>query len=73
MGSNKTKDFWIAVGIRAGKTFFQSIVASMTGVIAITEMNIGHALIVAGTAALLSVFTSLATGLPEVGKDEEKE
>lgn len=71
MGSNKTKDFWIAVCRRAVNTFFQSIAASMTGVIAITEMNFGHALIVAGTAAFLSVVTSLATGLPEVNNDDK--
>lgn len=64
------KDFVKATAIRALKTFCQSILAMIPTAIMITDVNW---VVVLGTsllAAILSVCTSVVTGLPEV--DEVK-
>ena len=62
------KDFWIKALIRAVRTFAQSFV-SMIGVgAAFNEVDWLRALSVSGVAFVLSILTSLATGLPEVEK-----
>lgn len=66
-----SKEWWIASGTRAIKTFFQAMVATIgTSSAMIQEVNWIMVLGTAGLSALLSLFTSLA-GLPEV-KEEEK-
>ena len=66
------KKFLIAALIRAVRTFAQTFV-SMIGVgAAFSEVDWLHALSVSGVAFVLSILTSLATGLPEVQKIEEK-
>ncbi|MBO6004647.1 MAG: holin [Verrucomicrobia bacterium] len=60
------KDFWIKALIRAVRTFAQTFV-SMIGVgAAFNEVDWLRALSVSGVAFVLSILTSLATGLPEV-------
>ena len=70
------KDFWVKALIRAVRTFAQSFV-SMIGVgAAFNEVDWLRALSVSGVAFVLSILTSLATGLPEVEKkpiDPEEE
>lgn len=61
-----TKEFWIAAGIRALRTICQTAV-SVIGVSAVMSevdwLYVGSASLLAG---ILSVLTSVATGLPEV-------
>ena len=67
------KDFWIKAAIRAVRTFAQTFV-SMIGVgAAFNEVDWLRALSVSGVAFVLSILTSLATGLPEVEKIPEPE
>ena len=62
------KKFLIAALIRAVRTFAQTFV-SMIGVgAAFNEVDWLRALSVSGVAFVLSMLTSLATGLPEVQK-----
>lgn len=60
-----TKEFWIAAGIRALRTICQTAV-SVIGVSAVMSevdwLYVGSASLLAG---ILSVLTSVATGLPE--------
>lgn len=60
-----TKEFWIAAGIRAIRTICQTAV-SVIGVSAVMSevdwLYVGSASLLAG---ILSVLTSVATGLPE--------
>ena len=60
-----TKDFWRAAGIRALRTMAQTAVAMIPTAVTISQVDW---VTVAGTAALagvVSVLTSVATGLPE--------
>lgn len=60
------KEFWKAAGIRALRTFCQTAVAAIgtTAVISQVDwMTVGSTSLLAG---ILSVLTSIATGLPEV-------
>lgn len=59
-----------AAGIRAMKTFFQSIVSLLPAGAMITEVNWYVILGTAALAAVASLATSLA-GLPEVGEVQE--
>ena len=64
--------FLIAALIRAVRTFAQTFV-SMIGVgAAFSEVDWLRAISVSGVAFVLSILTSLATGLPEVEKIEQK-
>lgn len=61
-----TKEFWKAAAIRAIRTVAQTAVASISTAYLITEVNwiaVGSASLLAG---ILSILTSIATGLPEV-------
>ena len=59
-------EFWKAAGIRALRTFCQTAAATIGTTAVLSEIDwvtVGSASVV---AALLSVLTSVATGLPEV-------
>ncbi|MBQ6148660.1 MAG: hypothetical protein IJI83_03840 [Oscillospiraceae bacterium] len=59
-------DFWKAAGIRALKTFCQTAIAAIGTTALIEEVSwlvVGSASLL---AAVLSLLTSIATGLPEV-------
>lgn len=64
------KDFVIAAGIRALRTFAQTFVGFIAVGAAISEVQWLRALSVSAVAAILSILTSIATGLPEVDKHE---
>ena len=58
--------FWKAAAIRAVRTFCQSAVAYIGAATVLSEVNWIEAGSAAALAALLSILTSIATGLPEV-------
>ena len=66
------KKFLIAAMIRAVRTFAQTFASMIAVGAAFSEVEWLRALSVAGVAFVLSILTSLATGLPEVQKIEEK-
>lgn len=61
-----SKDFWVAAGIRALRTICQTAVATIGTTAVIQDVDwilVGSTSLLAG---ILSVLTSIATGLPEV-------
>lgn len=63
------KQFWISAGIRALRTVAQTAIATIGTTALLEDVNwavVGSASLLAG---ILSILTSIATGLPEV---EEK-
>ena len=61
-----TKEFWKAALIRAVRTIAQTVVATIGTAMVLSEVDwimVGSASVLAG---ILSVLTSIATGLPEV-------
>ena len=60
------KEFWKAAGIRALKTICQTAVASISTALVLEEVNWVFVISSSGLAGLLSILTSIATGLPEV-------
>lgn len=62
--------FWRAATIRAVRTFAQTALAMIGTTVLIERVNWLGVLSAAGLAAVLSILTSLATGLPEVDGDE---
>ena len=70
------KEFLIAAAIRAVRTFAQTFASMIAVGAAFSEIDWLRALSVSGVAFVLSILTSLATGLPEVEKkppDEDPE
>lgn len=61
-----TKDFWIAAGYRALRTFLQVILAVWTAGQLITEVDWKFLLMSAFSSAVYSLLTSILAGLPEV-------
>ena len=60
------KKFLIAALIRAVRTFAQTFISLVAVGAAFSEVDWLRALSVSGVAFVLSILTSLATGLPEV-------
>ena len=67
------KKFVIAALIRAVRTFAQTFVGFIAVGAALEEVQWLRALSVSGAACVLSILTSIATGLPEVDKTEPDE
>lgn len=61
-----TKEFWRATVIRAVRTICQTAVATIGTTALITEVDWAVVVSASALAGLLSVLTSIATGLPEV-------
>jgi len=60
------KKFFVAAGIRALRTMAQTAIATIGTTALITDVNWAVVASSAGLAAVLSILTSIATGLPEV-------
>lgn len=60
------KRFCIAALIRAVRTLAQTAVATIGTTALLTEVNWGVVASASALAAVLSILTSIATGLPEV-------
>lgn len=61
-----TKEFWVAAGIRALRTVCQTAVATIGTTAVIQDVDwilVGSTSLLSG---ILSILTSIATGLPEV-------
>ena len=67
------KKFVIAALIRAVRTIAQTFVGFIAVGAALEEVQWLRALSVSGAACVLSILTSIATGLPEVEKEEAEE
>lgn len=63
-----TVEFWKAAGIRALRTFAQTAIATIGTASLLSEINWIMVLSASAVAALLSLLTSIVTGLPEVDK-----
>ncbi|MBR2577063.1 MAG: hypothetical protein IKE40_07260 [Firmicutes bacterium] len=66
------KEFLIAMGIRALRTFAQAFAGALTVGALWTEIQWIPALSAAGVAAVYSICMSLVTGLPEVPEAKQK-
>ena len=62
------KEFWIAALIRALRTLAQTAVATIGTSALLSEVNWPVVASASVLAAILSILTSIATGLPEVEK-----
>lgn len=58
-------DFWKGAGIRALRTFCQTAIASIGTTALIEQVNWLVVLSASALAAVLSILTSIVTGLPE--------
>lgn len=64
-----TKEWWIAAGIRAIRTFAQVAIASIGTAAILSEVDWKYVLSASVLAALISLLMSLA-GLPELKKEK---
>ena len=65
----KNKDFWKASLIRAIKTIAQTALSMLTVGQAVLDVDWLNVISVSAVAGLISILTSIATGLPEVETD----
>ena len=63
------KNFWEAAGWRALRTVCQTAIASIGTAAVLSDVNWGVVISASILAGILSILTSVATGLPEVGGD----
>lgn len=68
MTKDNWKEFLTAAAIRALRTFAQAAIGMITVGSAFADVNWLQVLSVSGVSAVLSILTSIATGLPEVKK-----
>lgn len=61
-----TKDFWIASLIRAIRTVCQTAIATIGTAMVLSEVPWLYVISASALSGLLSILTSIATGLPEV-------
>ena len=66
------KKFIVAALVRALRTFCQTFIGFIAVGAALSEIQWLRALSVSAVAAILSILTSIATGLPEVDGAAEK-
>jgi hypothetical protein len=67
--SDKTKAFIKAAGWRCLRTFAQAAIAAIGSAVLIQDVDWLAVASTAGLAAILSILTSIITGLPEVKDD----
>ena len=65
------KDWFKAAGIRAIKTIAQTAVATIGTAVAMGDVNWVMVASAAALAGVLSLLTSVATGLPDVNNEKE--
>ena len=65
-------DFRKAAGIRAIRTICQTAVATIGTSVLLTDVNWAAVASASALAGILSLLTSVATGLPEIWEDDEE-
>ena len=60
------KNFWKAAGIRALRTIAQTAIATIGTAVVLEDVKWYYVVSASVLAGILSVLTSIATGLPEV-------
>lgn len=65
------KEFWKAAAIRAIRTIAQTAIAAIGSAAVLAEVNWGVVFSASAVAGILSILTSIATGLPEVGSEKD--
>jgi len=65
-----SKNWWAAAGVRAVRTFAQTMLSMITVGAAFSEINWLQVASISGVAAVYSLLTSLA-GLPEVSDGDQ--
>lgn len=69
-----SRDFWLAAAARAIRTMAQTFLATVgTSTVTIYEVRWDYTLGATALAGLLSIVTSIATGLPELGDSAEED
>ena len=61
-----TKTFWKAAAIRAARTIAQTAIATIGTSVVLQDVNWCVVLSASALAGVLSILTSIASGLPEV-------
>lgn len=61
-----TKEFWTSALIRALRTVCQTAIATIGTAMVITDVNWMYVLSASALSGILSILTSITTGLPEV-------
>lgn len=59
-------NFWKATGIRALRTICQTVIATIGTAMVLTDVNWMYVVSASALSGILSILTSIATGLPEV-------
>lgn len=67
-----SKGFWKAATIRAIRTICQTAVATIGTSVMLTDVNWASVASASVLAGILSLLTSVATGLPEIQEDDEE-
>lgn len=63
----KSKEFWKATAVRAIRTVCQAALATIGTAALLSDVNWKYVISASVLAGLVSVLTSIVTGLPEVG------
>lgn len=63
--------FWKAAAIRAIRTIAQTAIAAIGSAAVLAEVNWGVVVSASVLSGILSILTSIATGLPEVGSEKD--